>query len=75
MMIRAGKVLFMIVPLLLLPVSVSPRGGLEIQTACAGEEDGSGCCFHPMGICDVGGQPQHAYENKSWVQIVFGCGD
>lgn len=60
--------------LLFIPLSYSPDRGFGPQSACAQEEDGQGCCFNPIGICDVGGQPQHQYENKSWIQIIFGCG-
>lgn len=60
--------------LLLVPFTGSTSDGLGTQTACA-QESGQGCCFNVVAICDVGGEPQHHYENKSWIQIIFGCGD
>jgi hypothetical protein len=31
--------------------------------------------LNPLAICDVGGEPQHQYENKSWIEILLGCPD
>jgi hypothetical protein len=59
--------------LMFVPFTVSTSEGLGTQTACA-QESGQGCCFNVLAICDVGGEPQHQYENKSWIQIIFGCG-
>lgn len=58
--------------LAMVPLAADPGGGIDWNRACASE--GEGCCFNPLAICDIGGQPQHQFENKSLIQVIFGCG-
>lgn len=58
--------------LVLAPVTVRQDSGVQWNKACAA---GQGCCYHVMAICEIGGQPYNQYENKSWIQIIFGCGN
>jgi hypothetical protein len=69
---RLGLVFGLILGLSLIPVSFDGASGIHWNRACA---DGEGCCLNPLAICDVGGEPQHQYENKSWIEILLGCPD
>lgn len=57
--------------LALAPVTFHQTEGITVTEACAGE----GCCKNPNGICDTSAGIITGYEERSWVQIVFGCGD
>jgi hypothetical protein len=57
--------------LALAPLAFSWSHGVRMNDACAG----NGCCFHPHAICETGNGNYDGYENKSVIQIIFGCPD
>jgi hypothetical protein len=73
-MAAVGAGITVAMALILIPLTLSSDSGLQLQTVCGEEAGGEGCCFNPLAICDIGGNPYYQYENKSWIQVIFGCG-